>query len=592
MRHRILTAALLAAALTSTASLATGGAQAAAGTYQVTACNAAPAAANNSWVWSSTDPSASDHYSQYTNCPDRIGGSGGTTDQQGGLSSADTLGLTNGAPPGTSAGWTFTAAPNTQIEGITYERYLGHRQDPDNYWSPALRTESTIVPSESCEDTVGDGENCYIGGPPDEGVQPATITGLSAHQLSLSIVCQAPAGQECITGATLHKVWAALYGATVTISDPTPPMLSSPSGSLWENGTADSYHKGNESLTVEADDIGGGVQSIILAADGQQVATYAAPCNFTYPQPCPSATGPQTLTLPTSELSDGTHTLTLVALDAAGNESTLASKQITVDNTGPAAPVDLAATPTSADPNTFTVTWADPSGQVAPITQATYQVCPSGSAIGCSTPEQTPPAGPATVSVPGPGTWTLTVWLTDQAGNGSSSSAARISLTVPASSGGGETTKPGGGERGGEPGKSGGSGKPKESGGQGLAGKQPSLHISDRLNGDKLIVRVSGHNGRVRVSYIARRGHRRIAGTARTGSLKHGHLRVVFKLSHRAANSTITVTAKMPNQPLATSRFHRHLRAKSQAITPAATDYRRIQAFSIWPENIQAAFLA
>ena len=70
----------------------------------------------------------------------------------------------------------------------------------------------------------------------------------------------------------------------------------------------------------------------VLAVDGQPVETYSTSCNFTLAQPCPLSTGAQTLTLPTTTLTDGTHTLTLIATDAAGNQSTMVYEQITVDN--------------------------------------------------------------------------------------------------------------------------------------------------------------------------------------------------------------------------------------------------------------------
>ena len=82
-------------------------------------------------------------------------------------------------------------------------------------------------------------------------------------------------------------MWAAMYGATVTLSDPTPPTLSAPSGALWEPGASGGVHKGTESVTISAQDVGGGVQSIVLSADGQPVETYSASCNFTFAQPCP-----------------------------------------------------------------------------------------------------------------------------------------------------------------------------------------------------------------------------------------------------------------------------------------------------------------
>ena len=288
------------------------------GSYEVSACNYAPEAVNNSWTWASTDPSQPDHYAKHANCPYLLGDSGGAADQEGGLSTTDALGLSSGAPPGMSAGWTFTAPAGTTIASIAYERFMGHESDPDNYWSPALRADGTIVSGETCLDSVQNGEMCSVGGPPGEGGGSATIAGLSAHELSVGIVCRAPTGEECVTGAILHEVWAAVYGARVTIADPTPPTLSAPSGALWGPGEAGGVHKGTESVTTSAQDVGGGVRSIVLSADGLPVESYNAPCNFTYPQPCPSSTGAQTLTLPTTELSDGTHTLTLVATDAAG----------------------------------------------------------------------------------------------------------------------------------------------------------------------------------------------------------------------------------------------------------------------------------
>jgi hypothetical protein len=339
---------ILALVLGSLVSLPSSSALATTDSYEVSACNYAPGAVNNSWVWATSDPSQPDHYAEHANCPYSFGDGGGKADQEGGLSTTDALGLSSGAPPGTSASWTFTAPAGTTIIGLTYERYIGHELDPDNYWSPALYADGALVPGETCVDSVQNGETCFVGGPP--GTEPVTVTGLTAHQLSLGIACQAPAEEECVTGATLHAVWAATYGATVTLSDPTPPTLSTPSGALWGPGEAGGVHNGTENVTVSAQDVGGGVRSIVLSADGHPIETYNALCDFTFPQPCPLSTGAQTLTLPTTELSDGTHTLTLVATDAAGNHSTIASEQITIDN-NPPSPATPTTPPTPSLPS-------------------------------------------------------------------------------------------------------------------------------------------------------------------------------------------------------------------------------------------------
>jgi hypothetical protein len=533
MRLRATALAVLAGSFLTFAPQSAG---ATAGSYQVSACNLTPEAVNNSWTWTTTDPSVPSHYAEHANCPYRIGGTGGTSDQEGGLSTTDGLGLSNGAQRGTSAGWTFTTPTGTTITGITYERYIGHQFDGFNDWSPALRADGTIVPGETCLDSVENGETCSVGGPPGQGGGTGVIAGLSAHQLSVGIFCQTPPGDECVTGATQHEVWAAMYGATVTVSDSTLPTLSAPAGSLWEPGGAGGFHKGTESVTTSAKDVGGGLQSIVLSADGRAVETYAAPCNFTFAQPCPSSTGAQTLTLPTTGLSDGTHTLTLAATDAAGNQSTVASEQITVDNGAPSPPTGLAATATQVGSSTFTATWTDPSGQVAPITTATYQVCPASGSGACGAPTTAPAGGPATVTVPGPGTWSLAVWLTNAAGNGTPANAAHAILTVVAGT-------PGGG------GPGGGSMTPKT-----------TIRVSETLRGRELIVHVSGPaSGMVRVGFTGRLRGRTIASAAKTVALKRGRLTVVFRLGPRtAAHALIRVSAKLDHELAVTSTLRRN----------------------------------
>jgi hypothetical protein len=510
----------------------------AAGSYQVSACNFAPEAANNSWTWATNDPAQPAHYAEHADCPYRLGGDGGKGDQEGGLSTTDALGLSSGATPGTSAAWTFTAPAGTSITGLTYERYIGQVFDPRNSWSPALRANGTIVPGETCLDSVENGETCSVGGPPGEGGEPAVVTGLSAHELSLGVVCQAPSGDECVTGATEHKVWATLYGATVTLSDPTPPTLSAPSGALWGPGEAGGFHKGTESVTVSADDVGGGVASIVLSADGRPVETYTAPCNFTFAQPCPSSPGTQTLTLPTTQLSDGTHTLTLVATDAAGNQSTVASQVITVENSAPPPPVGLSATATQTGGSTFTATWSDPTRQLAPITGALYQVCPASGSGACSAPASAPAAGPATVTVPGAGSWSIAVWLTNAAGNASPANAAHTNVVVPPSNSGGSGT------------------------GHSATATTPTIHVTEMLRGRELVVHVSGPaSGTVRVGFIGRLRGRTVASGARTVALKHGRLTVVFRLGPRtAAHALIRVRAKLDHELAVRSTLRRHRR--------------------------------
>jgi hypothetical protein len=542
MKRRLVLGLLLA----SLGPLAPSASATAAGSYQVLACNFAPEEANNSWTWASSDPSEHDHYAKHESCPYRLGASGGKIDQESGLSTTDALGLSNGAPRGTSAGWTFTAPATTTITGLTYERYIGHVNDPYNDWAPALRADGNVVPGESCLDSVENGESCFVGDPPGHGAAPATITGLSAHQLTLGIVCQAPPEIECITGATLYHAWAAMYGAKVTLTDPTPPALGTPSGPLWEP-TATGYHKGSESLAVGASDEGGGVQSLTLAVDGQPLQTYTLPCDFTHPQPCPLSTPAHTFIVPTGELADGTHTLTLTATDAAGN-TTSTSEQITTANQPPPPPSALAATPTQPGSATFTATWTLPTGQVAPITAATFQICPITGTAPCTTPAAAPATGSLSLTAPGAGSWTLAVWLTNAAGNSSPLNAAYTTLLVPTPTGAGapqgsgpSTSPPGTGQASGT-----------TTPGTVSSPSSTRLRMTVRLHGRRLFIWVSGPSaGRVRLSYRATLHGKTITHTTRVVTLRDGRVTTTFNLpltGGRAA--TVLVTAAIRRQTL------------------------------------------
>jgi hypothetical protein len=528
--------ALLATPLAATL-LAASGAQAGTGSYQVSACNLATEGANNSWIWSSNDQSSPDHYEQHANCPDRIGGGGGRSDQEGGLSTTDALGLSTGAPPATSAAWTITAPASTTIAAITYERYLGHVFDASNYWAPALRADGADIAGGSCLDTIANAESCYVGGPPGEGVEAETIGGLSAHDLSFGIDCQAHAEEQCVTGASQHSVWAAMYGATVTFEDTHAPTLVAPTGPLWE---ASGYIKGTQTLTTAADDVGGGVTSIVLSVDGHSEQTWTAACDFTLPTPCSSATGSHVFALQTTTVSDGVHTIALQATDAAGNSSALAERQIDVENDPPPPPSNLLATPLQPGSLAVQVTWSNPPNPTAPITSASYELCPADGASTCISATTQPSTGSTIVTLPRSGLWTVAVWLLNAAGNGAPTSAARTEVLLTTASPGAPATI--------------GTGLGPEA--AALPGSTPLyttppraavlLHVAKAVHGRLLAVRLRGPRAAiVHVRYAAEERGRVVASGARRVALHRGYARIVFRLPRRAEHVPIHVVASL-----------------------------------------------
>jgi hypothetical protein len=345
-----------------------------------------------------------------------------------------------------------------------------------------------------------------------------------------------------------------MYGAKVTISDPTPPTLSTPTGTLWEPSET-GFHTGTQSVTIAATDIGGGVQSIELAADDHPLQAYTASCDFTHPQPCPNTTGTQNFTLPTTQLSDGTHTLTLTATDAAGNKTTT-SQQITIANNPPPPPIELTATPTEPGSTTFTATWADPIGQVAPITAATYQICSAYGLDTCGSPTTAPFGGPAAVTALGPGTWTLAVWLSNAAGLSSPGNAAHTTLTVPTPTSAPSATL---GSDSSDGGSSDESRSPAPS--HPDPPKKGTIHLAETLRGHELVVHVSGPaTGTVRVSYTGRYRGRTIARAAKTVALANGHVTVRFELTaFTAVRAKVRVSA-ISHGAAATSTLRRRHR--------------------------------
>jgi hypothetical protein len=136
------------------------------------------------------------------------------------------------------------------------------------------------------------------------------------------------------------------------------------------------------------------------------------------------------------------------------------------------------------------------------------------------------------VTVPGPGSWNLGVWLSDAAGNGSAANAAHAILTVAQ----------------GKPGASNGGGSGK-----------PTIRISESVVRRKLVVRVRGSGkGKVRVSFTARLGGKTIASGVRSVALKRGKASASFKLGPRtAAHALIRVRCRLDNQASVTSTLHR-----------------------------------
>jgi hypothetical protein len=214
----------------------------------------------------------------------------------------------------------------------------------------------------------------------------------------------------------------------VTISDPTPPSVTTSTGDLVEPG----YHRGVEGVTFGASDVTG-IQALRVYIDGTVRSTSALECDYTYVVPCANP-GAQTLNVDLSALPDGQHTVEVDAVDAAGNETKSGdARTIVVDATAPATPSGLVTSVGGGwqASRGFSAAWSNPGGQVAPVSEGRWALCPGGSLAGCVVGTQ-PVSGAAGavngLQLPGEGAWTLTVQLVDAAGNTNPVNMARTAV--------------------------------------------------------------------------------------------------------------------------------------------------------------------
>ena len=217
MNSTIRTAVTLAATLA--ASLGVPG-PAIAGSYIVTACS--PTSSPGLWAQTNTFPAA-------LATGNLCGGPAiGPTDEtnQGALFAEDVLNSPANIPDGARAGWTLTAPEGTTIAAISYYRTLTAYNN-SNMSSGLFQANGS--PLEQCKIPwpFVSGSSIHCDKLNDQG--SVTFTGLSTSSLFLGVACRlVDNALACLAGgAPLHAARAALYSARVTLSESGAPTLGS-----------------------------------------------------------------------------------------------------------------------------------------------------------------------------------------------------------------------------------------------------------------------------------------------------------------------------------------------------------------------------
>ena len=384
-------------------------AQAEAGMYHVVACSnlGSTSAALPNNAWTQVPARAPSGLEAFVACPSM------RSDRRDGIAAQDHVPGPSKVDAGAEVFWRFAAPPGTSIAEISVARSLGKAGDQS--WRPYGRADGAVF--DTCD--IAPGQDVC------ENAGDATFAINNASTIDYGVRCDAPSGQ-CATGSSLHNVWMSLYAADVSVTDSSAPTLTGgPSGPLWN---AAGYHGGTQSASFGGSD-NTGIGEADWFVDGRPQGFDRGACDFTRPLPCAEMPADTQHSLNMAALPDGQHQLQAVIKDAAGNQATAGPINLNIDNTPPAAPGRLTAVLAGGG---LTASWTNPDGQFAPIAKAHYKLCPVGLGAGPCQAEQT--ATGTNISsiyglrLPGPGTWGLTVWLEDAAGNVGTANIAPLIL--------------------------------------------------------------------------------------------------------------------------------------------------------------------
>jgi hypothetical protein len=370
---------------------------------------------NNSWTQSPIAPPPG--LETFNSCPPEA------ASRQAGIVAEDHI----PGPPNAAANaevlWRFTAPAGTAITHVDVDRFLGKEDDPN--WRPYGRADGAIF--DTC-DFPQSGDAC-------ENAGTASFAINNSSSIEYGVRCDAPS--LCGAGVIGHRVWMSLHSVDVTLTDPSSPTMTGPSGPLWSSG----YHQGrNESASFGASD-NSGISETAWFVDGRQLTSDRGPCDYSFALPCPNMPADTPHAVDLGAFREGPHQLQAVVKDAASNATSAGPITITIDRTAPGPPgaLSVGGGDISHATNSFDVTWTDPADQVAPVARAHYRLClaSGGQCTGEATASGDNISSLTGLRVPDKGTWTLTVWLEDAAGNTSPGNSASVPLHYLDGAGGG-----------------------------------------------------------------------------------------------------------------------------------------------------------
>jgi len=231
--------------------------------------------------------------------------------------------------------------------------------------------------------------------------------------------------------------WSALRALTITVEDDHEPDVGI-GGDLLGGG----WRRGNQDVAVWAADLGGGVRFAESFLDGTRVGSTEHACakaliegewRATAMQPCPTdAWAHQGVN--TAVFGDGPHQALACATDFAGNRRCTSVYTVRIDNNPPVHPkaVSLAGGEQWRRLNDFDLGWENPDqGAASPIAGASWRMVGDGGYdSGVRFAAGRDRRALDNLSVPAAGSYSLQLWLRDEAGNEAPATAVTVPLRL------------------------------------------------------------------------------------------------------------------------------------------------------------------
>ncbi len=230
--------------------------------------------------------------------------------------------------------------------------------------------------------------------------------------------------------------WSGLRAVTLTVQDDIQPAALEPGGILVSGG----WRRGTEHIVVGGVDGGSGVRLDETFVDGSRVERSEFPCDkvsiggqwaATRMRPCMTNVS-TTHWVNTTSLSDGPHVVVHCVTDFAGNGLCSRHLSFLVDNHPPTHPraVGIAGGDGWRRSADFDLSWENPDqGSGSPIGGASWRLLGgAGFDTGARFTAGRDRNSLADLTVPAAGSYSLQLWLRDEAGNENPSSAVTVPL--------------------------------------------------------------------------------------------------------------------------------------------------------------------